>query len=318
MILVASTMHDSAIRAWFESRGCRHVIPVGYLNRRLPQAFRAREYDGAAAAVLDPANRPAIEAAFMLMADGKSQRVFAGKLAYLVDLDKRQIDSIRSDQPIYFDSTVFRLGDAEDVIDAGAFTGDTMRQFLSSTSGQFRSYTAFEPDPESFAALASLAAADPARVTVVNAGLGLRTERLRFAGTHGTDARVLREDDHPANIDGCVEIAVVSLDSYLPQSRFPTIIKMDIEGSEADALNGGAGVIARCQPLLAISAYHHPSDLWVIPLLLNSQYARQPGLSPPLHTGDRRHRLLRSLGGPAARGYTSKLIRSRSTTNGRV
>jgi hypothetical protein len=46
------------------------------------------------------------------------------------------------------------------------------------------------------------------------------------------------------------------------------MIKMDIEGSEADALIGASKIISQFQPKLAISIYHHPKDFWNLPLLI--------------------------------------------------
>src|SRR5450759_4684188 len=66
-ILVSSTMHDSAIREDLEARGCGWVVPVGYLNLRLPYVFRAREYDGAWTAAADPDNRAGIQSAHALL-----------------------------------------------------------------------------------------------------------------------------------------------------------------------------------------------------------------------------------------------------------
>jgi hypothetical protein len=48
------------------------------------------------------------------------------------------------------------------------------------------------------------------------------------------------------------------------------LIKMDIEGSELDALQGGENSLKRWRPKLAISLYHRPEDLFSIPLWLNS------------------------------------------------
>jgi FkbM family methyltransferase len=46
-------------------------------------------------------------------------------------------------------------------------------------------------------------------------------------------------------------------------------IKMDIEGSELEALRGAEATLRRCRPKLAISIYHRLQDFWEIPLWLN-------------------------------------------------
>ena len=261
-ILVSSTLYDSAIREDLEARGSECVVPVGYLNLRLPDVFRAREYDGAWGAATDPANRPDVELAHSLLADQQSRRVFEGKLAYYLSLDKARLDDIKSATTIYFDRSVYELGLEEVVVDGGAFIGDTLSSFLDSCSGRFRSYFAFEPDPASFVDLVAVAAHDPSRINVVRAGLAGRTSSARLVSTHGADSRLVGADE-----SGGDDVPVVALDEYFEGRAAPTLIKMDIEGSEADALQGAAGLLGANSPTLAISAYHFPKDLWRIPLL---------------------------------------------------
>lgn len=57
-----------------------------------------------------------------------------------------------------------------------------------------------------------------------------------------------------------------TLDDYCSRQGLQRLdyLKMDIEGSELSALDGGAQSIARFKPRLAISAYHKPDDLWVL------------------------------------------------------
>ena len=263
VILVASTMYDSAICDDLEARGCGSVVPVGYLTFRLPEVFRSREYDGAWHAVADPANRADIEAAHALFADGESRRVFEGKLGYYLRLDKALLDAIRSTATIYFDRSVYELGDDEVVVDGGAYVGDTLATFLEQSAGRFGSYVAFEPDPVSFTTLDTVAASDRSRITAVQAGLASRTSTARFLSTHGADAHVLVGPG-----SGGESVPVVSLDEYFEGRPAPTMIKLDIEGAEADALSGARGLLASAPPLLAISAYHHPADLWTLPLLM--------------------------------------------------
>ena len=61
----------------------------------------------------------------------------------------------------------------------------------------------------------------------------------------------------------------IALDDLLKKTPI-NYVKMDIEGSELDALKGGEKIIKRDLPHLAISIYHKPSDLWEIGLYLFS------------------------------------------------
>ena len=262
-ILVSSTLFDSAICEDLRARGCTAVIPVGYLNLRLPDIFSSREYQGSWAAATDIRNRPAIEKAYGLLGDTESQRVFIGKLAFYLTLDKERLDDIKSEATIYFDSTVYDVGVDEVAVDGGAFVGDTFRSFLDTCDDQFRSYFAFEPDPTNYATLLDLATSDPARLVAVKAGLARHTSSARLLSSRGVDSRVLTDDE-----PGGVQIDVVSLDDYFDGRPSPTLIKMDIEGAEAEALCGAARLLLQAPPVLAVSAYHFPTDLWTIPLLI--------------------------------------------------
>lgn len=262
-ILVASTLFDSAIGEDLRARGCSAVIPVGYLNLRLPDVFSTREYRGSWTAATDPSNRPAIEEAFSLLGDADSRRTFIGKLAFYLSLDKEHLDQSRSEATIYFDSSIYTLGAAEVVVDGGAFTGDTLRSFRNRSADQFHSYFAFEPDEGSYAVLSDAAATDPTRVVAIRAGLAAKTTEARLLSTAAIDSRVLGDQE-----PGGIQVAMVSLDEYFVGRIPPTLIKMDIEGAEAEALAGAAHLLRQAPPVLAISAYHFPTDLWTIPLMI--------------------------------------------------
>lgn len=64
-----------------------------------------------------------------------------------------------------------------------------------------------------------------------------------------------------------VEIPVCALDDVC-NDRDITFIKMDIEGSERQALLGSRKTIERCKPKLAISIYHKSEDIWELPDLI--------------------------------------------------
>ena len=47
-----------------------------------------------------------------------------------------------------------------------------------------------------------------------------------------------------------------------------TFIKMDIEGSEYNALLGARETIVKDRPKLAVSIYHKKEDIWTLPSLI--------------------------------------------------
>ena len=64
---------------------------------------------------------------------------------------------------------------------------------------------------------------------------------------------------------GNISVDVTDLDSSLTELGLsPTVIKMNIEGFELDALDGARNTIKENTPKLFISAYHRPSHLWEV------------------------------------------------------
>ena len=49
-----------------------------------------------------------------------------------------------------------------------------------------------------------------------------------------------------------------------------TVIKMDIEGAEKDAILGAKNHIQSDRPRMLVSSYHLPEDIFEIPYLINS------------------------------------------------
>ena len=262
-VLIASTVHDSVIAETLTRKGCSRVIPVGVLNVALPDVFVSREYANCMEAVSDPANHAFIRRIYDSLADDESRRVYASKLLFDLTLEKSLLDAIRSSDPIYFEQAVHSISSCEVVVDGGAYIGDTLQDFLACSKGSFQSYYAFEPDPANFSKLQKLHAVDGIKVIAVEAGLAAQSGQLRFQKDGSAAAKLLSEDE-----PGGDTVGVVSLDEFFSDKPGPSFVKMDIEGAESGALRGSATLISRHQPKLAISVYHHASDLWELPALI--------------------------------------------------
>lgn len=161
-------------------------------------------------------------------------------------------------------------------IDGGSWEGDTVGEVLS--FNQNCRIIAFEPDQANFSALQSNVASavwggSSKNVFPVPLGLWSDSRTLRFCDSadsvHTMQSRVLSScsvGDEPA----FTEIKTITIDDYLGSLGQCDFIKMDIEGSEVEALRGAVATLQNLQPKLAISAYHEPNHLWELMILINS------------------------------------------------
>lgn len=147
------------------------------------------------------------------------------------------------------------LGSEEIFVDAGAYTGDTVQDFVSAVQGQYRHIYAIEPEYHNFQALKNNTKALQ-NVTCLKHGLGESAQKLYIASAGS--ASQLVEDT------GAESISIDTLDHLLGGVPV-TYIKMDIEGMECPALRGAKGLIQKYHPKLAICCYHSDADLIGVP-----------------------------------------------------
>ena len=67
---------------------------------------------------------------------------------------------------------------------------------------------------------------------------------------------------------GAIEVECVALDELLSDPE-PTLVKMDIEGAEPDALRGARRLIGGGKTAFGACVYHAQDHLWSIPLLIH-------------------------------------------------
>jgi len=153
----------------------------------------------------------------------------------------------------------------DQVVDGGAWLGDSALIFCRDV-GPSGKVWAFEPQAEQGDALRKLAETLPFgdRIHLEPAGLWSSSGTIRF-----NDSNDYHGSGSYASVHGSIEIPVLALDDFLDGKRID-FIKLDIEGSELDALKGAEKTIRKWKPKLAICLYHQPSDLHRIPLYLSS------------------------------------------------
>ena len=162
---------------------------------------------------------------------------------------------------IYFDPSIYKISEDDVFVDCGAYTGDTIELLRSKLGKLPRQVIAFEPDKHNYAKLVEAVKYEP-NVKVFNSAVGDQEQddaRFIHTGTAGSQIGYV----------GSGTTQVAKLDSLLSYT-VPTVIKMDIEGSEWDAILGASKTIKEHAPILAIVLYHKAKDLWEIPALVHS------------------------------------------------
>jgi len=173
----------------------------------------------------------------------------------------RDIDyaSFMHDEKQYFNSLTLSAFNNRSIsfVDGGAYNGDTYLELTTFT--EVRSAYLFEPDPINFRQLFSNTKSINHQVMCLPLALSNSYSILSFAGD-GSEGGAITSD-------GDQHIATVALDHLLHHQKID-FIKLDVEGSEINALSGAIEIIKRCRPVLAISLYHKPADVWEIPVFL--------------------------------------------------
>lgn len=191
----------------------------------------------------------------------------ASRLDYLANIRLRALDDFSglpepAVEESYFPEGIFDAEPGEVVLDCGAFDGDTIRSVIA-RQPNFGMIEAVEADSNSFAKLETyIATLEPtlrSRIRLHRCAIGGRRGTICFENTGTAGSRI-------SDTDG-TEVDLVPIDDLCASTRV-TMIKMDIEGAEFDALAGGKQVIQRDRPILAICVYHSQEDIWRLPLMV--------------------------------------------------
>lgn len=201
-------------------------------------------------------NKDHLVTVYNLLSDYKSKMIYRvmieARFTGIIDLLCHTCDSEQ-----YFPD-FFELDKNEIFVDAGAFDGDTIEQFINKTDRNFKYIYAFEPDPGNYTRLKDRAY--PENVKLFCAGLYDITGKLRFSANKGGSSKI--EDC------GAETVQVYQFDGLnLPEKKI-TFVKMDIEGSELKALEGMQHIIQEHKPKLAICIYHKFEDIWELPIYI--------------------------------------------------
>lgn len=159
----------------------------------------------------------------------------------------------------YFDLEYLQPAKGKEVfVDVGSFDGMTSVYFSQWSKSDIFVY-AFEPDPRNAARCHENLKKQkiPHKVILKGAWNEETTVQFRTAANGSSSVSEGGEDS----------IEVTSLDKALFDIPV-SFIKMDIEGSEMQALLGAQKIITANKPKLAISIYHKYEDIWELPEII--------------------------------------------------
>lgn len=194
------------------------------------------------------------------LADNRSKAILIGIIEYWFDFDISKLhrfsETIFKD---YYDLDIIQCDENEVFVDLGAYTGDSIIDYID-TYGTYKKIYGYEITPSTFEELKKKTERYN-NIYLRNKGVGLEHCFMKVNDDYNNAGNTLC-------MVGNKQIEVVSLDEDIDEKI--TLVKMDIEGAEKDAIKGMQNHIISEKPRLMISTYHIPSDIFDIPLLIDS------------------------------------------------
>lgn len=164
----------------------------------------------------------------------------------------------------YFDLPVLKssVNKKEIFVDGGcydALNACEFKKWCENSGGVEELFVyAWEPDPQSKNVCKEKLDIHQIQYTLINKGLWSSKDTLHFESDKKSSA---------ISKNGTITIEVDSIDNIINQPV--TYIKLDVEGSEYEALLGAEGTIKKYKPKLAVCVYHKSEDIWELPLLIH-------------------------------------------------
>lgn len=186
--------------------------------------------------------------------DEKSQSLYLDIIEYRMNGDALMLPVAEGN--IYHPNDIPKWINPMRLIDCGAFTGDTIQELIGA-GYKMDTAIALEPDPAPYRELTEYVNSTDQPIIPFQLGAWSGQNTMNFDARGDQSSEIIES--------GTTAIKCVSIDDFLPTFE-PTLIKMDIEGAEMEALKGAKQTISKYHPGLAVSVYHKPQDIWQIPM----------------------------------------------------
>ncbi len=266
LIVITTAGWLNVVKQQLKMNGFSKIIPYQILYLFNPDVFKSGiAFSNLLGEVM--ANFDEYAKTYRMLADNKSRIIYINLLLFrLTYNDDYTFISCGSKENVvrYFNDKIISLSENEVFVDGGGFDGDTTLEFITAAKKSYKKVYLFEPDKSNLhKAKSNLKAYD--NIEFFDRGLFTEHKVIKFQSNSDITSNVCE--------DGNLEIECVSLDELIEEKV--SLIKLDIEGSEADAILGARKHIQNDTPKLIISGYHRPGDLWKLPKLIfemNNRY----------------------------------------------
>ncbi|NVK17393.1 MAG: FkbM family methyltransferase [Methylocystaceae bacterium] len=267
-IYISVGLYSEKIKSDLEAKGFTNVFSYTQSVLKIPTIIHELKHHSLwySAELEKRVNLEKLSEFKSLLVDKKSKQLLDQIIRFRTDF-KAEDYIIPDIETQYFakDVPVFEQLNSLRFIDAGAYIGDTVQSLLKQNV-PIEYIASFEPDPFNLEKLHQTIKSEKipdtkTRFFVYPGAVWSKHEILHFQ--MGQKASSHLETDH-LDQETVTAVTGFSLDQCLKQAQ-PNFIKMDVEGAEISALEGAKCIIKEYSPVLAISLYHKPSDLWEIP-----------------------------------------------------
>ncbi len=212
-------------------------------------------------------NNSNVKKVVSLLKDEKSKKTYLQMIDFRGTFNNKSLPYI-SYKKQYWDTDYFKYTNNEVMVDCGAYDGDSIRSFrkamIKHRVFSFR-IIAFEPDSDIYTYLIS----NYPNIKAFKSGVGEESELKPFKNINYGGSYVVNEKEIEKNSNEVLQYIEVKKLDEVEECQEATIIKMDIEGAEYEALLGAEKLIKKNKPKLAICIYHKDEDFIRIPLLIH-------------------------------------------------
>ena len=208
-----------------------------------------------------------LKSVLALLADEQSRNCYISLINYKMTMDAKWLKDVFEDEAGQYFDPIMNLNDSESFVDCGAYIGDTLDNYYQKV-GTWEKYYCFEADPNVCNNLKNhIDERGYSSCYIYNIGCWNENTEINFEPDSAGTGAIKKN-----NIG--IKVKADSLDHVLKDKKV-TVIKMDIEGAEQNAIEGAKGIITSQHPKLAICIYHSMEDFIEIPLklhMMNSNY----------------------------------------------